>query len=49
MEKLQKIWPFFFELFKHVLLYVGKGMGKPTYTTFQLGGAIASNISLQYT
>jgi hypothetical protein len=48
MRKLQSFWPFFFEWLKQVLLYVGKRMGKPTYTTFQLGGAIASNISLQY-
>jgi hypothetical protein len=50
MKKLQIFWPFVFvfEWLKQVLPCVGKGMGKPTYTTFQLGGAIASNISLQY-
>jgi hypothetical protein len=36
--------PFFFEWLKQVLPYVRKGMGKPTYTTFQLRRAIASNI-----
>jgi len=42
MRKLQSFWPFFFEWLKQVLPYVGKGMGKPTYTTLQLGGAIVN-------
>jgi hypothetical protein len=42
MRKLQSFWPFFFEWLTQVLPYVGKGMGKQTYTTLQLGGAIVN-------